>query len=492
MSRSRLVVSLALTLCLSLALVAARDRLAPAAEPAGEGVGGSALALKEGPYLQWTTSSAVTVMWETTVAADSTLRYRREGDTWRERHDSRAVKIHEIRLFALDAGETVEYSVASHDGDSRVESGVHSLRTAPPEPGPFAFTVWGDNQTNPLVFGSLVQRMARGEPDLAMSVGDVVDDGDDYESWGRELLRPLRPLASWVPFYVAIGNHEKDSHWFYDYLAQPGNEHWFSFDYSGCHFVVIDTNYPFTPGSAQYRWLESDLFSRAAREARWLFTFHHHPPYSEIYEEFKYGQVRSFLVPLFEEAGVDVDFSGHIHDYERGIWVPPDTGRRIAWVQTSGAGGRLWEDEYDGEWDQIETVIQYVYHYCRVDVEGSSLRLRAIDTRGRVIDSFELTALPRQGETPPEFRRGDANADRAEDLPDAVAILFWLFQGGGGEPPCIDAADVDDGGDVDLTDAVYLLSHLFRGSPPPPPPWGGCGPDPTPDALSCELELSCP
>jgi hypothetical protein len=141
------------------------------------------------------------------------------------------------------------------------------------------------------------------DPDLAVACGDVVDVGSDYYRWGAELLTPIQPLAKAVPFYVAIGNHEQNSHWFYDYLAQPGNEHWFSFDYAGCHFVIIDSNFAFGPGSPQYEWLVDDLFSPEAKAAKWLLTFHHHPPYSEIYEEVIYDRLRKHLVPLYEAAG---------------------------------------------------------------------------------------------------------------------------------------------------------------------------------------------
>jgi hypothetical protein len=74
------------------------------------------------------------------------------------------------------------------------------------------------------------------------------------------------------------------------------------------------------------------------------------------------------------------------------------------------------------------------------------------------------------------FFRGDADADGALDLTDAVRILLHLFQGGAA-PPCAEAADADDGGTVSLTDAVFLLSFLFRGASPPPlpgPPGGPC------------------
>ncbi|MBI4606994.1 MAG: metallophosphoesterase [Planctomycetes bacterium] len=379
------------------------------------------LGLKEGPYLQWATASEITVMWETTAAADSTVSFRRGGAAaWEEASEPGLVKIHEVRLGGFAAGETVEYSVRSRAGAEEVESEPAELTTNPPGPVPsFGFTVFGDNHVNPAVFGALVRHMVTLSPDLAMSCGDVVNDGNVYEEWGRGFLTPLKPLARSVPFYVAIGNHERNARWFYDYMAQPGNEHWFSFDYAGCHFTVIDTNFPFEPGSEQYRWIEADLFSEAAQRSRWLFAFHHHPPYSEIIDEVIYARVRMHLVPLLESAGVDVDFTGHIHDYERGVYVPPDTGRRIAYVQTSGAGGRLWDDEYAGEWEQIEKVIQYVYHYCDVRIDEKTLSFRAIDLQGNTIDSFTLTESPREVEPPPP-----------PPPPGGEALTQWDFEDG--------------------------------------------------------------
>ena len=68
-------------------------------------------------------------------------------------------------------------------------------------------------------------------------------------------------------------------------------------------------------------------------------------------------------------------------------------------------------------------------------------------------------------------------------LEDALGLLEWLFRGRG--LACRDAADVNDDGRLDLTDAIQLLGYLFRGEGPPPPPFPACGPDPTPDGLSC-------
>ncbi|MCZ6794118.1 MAG: hypothetical protein O7J95_10960 [Planctomycetota bacterium] len=81
------------------------------------------------------------------------------------------------------------------------------------------------------------------------------------------------------------------------------------------------------------------------------------------------------------------------------------------------------------------------------------------------------------------FLRGDAAADGAVDITDAVFTLNHLFLGGRA-PDCQDAADADDNGDLDITDAVYTLSWLFLGGAAPPAPGPAeCGGDPTADEL---------
>ncbi len=82
------------------------------------------------------------------------------------------------------------------------------------------------------------------------------------------------------------------------------------------------------------------------------------------------------------------------------------------------------------------------------------------------------------------FHRGDPNGDGAVDLSDAVAVLNYLFSGGG-EPECEDAADTNDDGRVDISDVLYLLSFLFQAGPSPADPFGDTGGDPTTDNLSC-------
>jgi len=90
------------------------------------------------------------------------------------------------------------------------------------------------------------------------------------------------------------------------------------------------------------------------------------------------------------------------------------------------------------------------------------------------------------------FLRGDSTADGGLDLADVVRILTFLFIGGV-SLDCLDAADVDDSGELDLADAIKSLNYQFvgTGGPPGPPGPFQCGPDPTPDELTCKEFSPC-
>lgn len=91
------------------------------------------------------------------------------------------------------------------------------------------------------------------------------------------------------------------------------------------------------------------------------------------------------------------------------------------------------------------------------------------------------------GATPSSFLRGDANGDGSVDIADVVRIAELLFRNGRA-PRCLDAADSNDDGRVQLTDALFLLFHLVRGELGPPAPYPISGVDPSADPLRCAGE----
>ena len=79
------------------------------------------------------------------------------------------------------------------------------------------------------------------------------------------------------------------------------------------------------------------------------------------------------------------------------------------------------------------------------------------------------------------FKRGDANGNgTVEQITDGVYLNNFLFLGGP-PPPCLDAADANDNGQLNLTDSLVI----FNQGPFPPPGATNCGNENTGDALTC-------
>jgi hypothetical protein len=87
---------------------------------------------------------------------------------------------------------------------------------------------------------------------------------------------------------------------------------YYSFDYKGMHFVVLDVSRWESSGqlpSDQLNWLATDL--AAAQKARYTFVFFHKPFWTATVAEGKPDTLHS----LFKTYGVDAVFNGHNHYY---------------------------------------------------------------------------------------------------------------------------------------------------------------------------------
>ncbi len=77
------------------------------------------------------------------------------------------------------------------------------------------------------------------------------------------------------------------------------------------------------------------------------------------------------------------------------------------------------------------------------------------------------------------------------NIADGVSTLSFLFAGNQALT-CLDAADADDSGQVNVADSIGTFNYLFfNGAPPAPPGPGACGEDPTDDGLGCANPPDC-
>ncbi len=83
------------------------------------------------------------------------------------------------------------------------------------------------------------------------------------------------------------------------------------------------------------------------------------------------------------------------------------------------------------------------------------------------------------------FIRGDSNGDGKLSLADIFTSLRVLYGAPLTERACLDAADVDDSGELNTTDIIRLVTFIFYNTGFPPAPFPEPGVDPTEDAYDC-------
>jgi len=354
------------------------------------------------PYLQFGTQTSMTIMWRTAGLATSTVRFGDTSECSQQKTVDGQHEIHEVKLDGLEPETQYFYAVESAQADgSVVESDVFTFSTAVLEETPFAFAVVGDTQGNPKVSSTFAEMAWAQRPNFVVHAGDLVDKGSNPKHWTEHFFPGMRPLIARVPFYPVIGNHEENSHNYYDYVSLPAPEYFYRFEYGNAEFFMIDSNKNMEPGSEQFKWLKTAL---ADSKATWKIAMHHHPPYSSDEDDYgnlwktrksTRGDLRARqLTELYDQFKVDIVWNGHIHSYER-TW-PVRAGKATErdgtiYMITGGAGGGL---ETAGPFrPNFTNNVKRGHHYCMVFINGRTLEMRAFDLEGRLFDTVTLKKI---------------------------------------------------------------------------------------------------
>jgi len=169
--------------------------------------------------------------------------------------------------------------------------------------------------------------------DMIVHAGDIAyagtSSGGEIEETWDVWSNLVAPVASVVPYMVAIGNHEdyynrtSFMHRFY-MPNNGGNENlWYSIDHGNVHWIFFSTQDDYTPGTPQYNWLQQDLIAanKNRENVGWIIFVTHRPMYcSDTDEESQHipgASIQVALEPILVQYGVDIFFCGHMHMYER-------------------------------------------------------------------------------------------------------------------------------------------------------------------------------
>ena len=335
------------------------------------------------PYLQNVQENGITVQWWTVEETEDnyvkygpSLEYKEQAGT--EYVPSMGKYLHQAKITGLKKGTEYKYKVAS---DS-IESREYSFKTAPDKFTDIHFAILGDGRTDNMeVLGrhrKITDLAWNSNIDFIMEIGDEVCTGETIHWWRflRQLATatdedfPGPPIASHIPYYLAIGNHEiyvprgdgllegygegnltTSMENFIACTDNPPNnsrnplweERFYSFTYGPATFIVLDTNNTsddfydnhdylpdkstpdWEPESEQYLWMIEEL-KKAQENSIFTFICMHPSPYTRGThgnpEEVQSGWHLRALDEVFRQYGVDGVLASHDHLIERCLTGP--------------------------------------------------------------------------------------------------------------------------------------------------------------------------
>ncbi|XOV91267.1 MAG: fibronectin type III domain-containing protein [Bacteroidota bacterium] len=350
------------------------------------------------PYLQDAEPNSIKIMWETSRGEQSLVEWgtspklgkKTSGTAFPVNYSES--RIHEVQLTGLEKLSMYYYRVKT----GKAVSDIYQFKTPPEKSDHHAFQLaaMSDMQIdggNPNKFAEIVQdgilhyleHEFDGEvPEnlaLVMIPGDLVADGGQYYQWKEHFFDPAQDLFSEVPVYPVIGNHEKNSAYYFKYFSLPKNgspefdEHWWYKDYGNVRIIGMDTNDDYQNGT-QLSWLDRVLEKTRNNDSiDFVFAQMHHPHKSELWldgEEDYTGLIVKKLEAFSTETGKpSIHFFGHTHGYSRG----QSRDHKHLWINVATAGGNI---DYWGEFAQRNyeefTVTQDEYGFVMVEVDPNN------------------------------------------------------------------------------------------------------------------------
>jgi len=399
--------------------------------------------LARGPYLQNVSTSVVTLRWRTDVASDSRV--------WlgTQPHDLSVVatdagrgRDHEVRIGGLEPGSRYYYAIGSRE--TQLASGPsYFFETAPVSAEPTRIWVLGDSGTGTSeqreVRDAYYARAGAAETDLILMLGDNAYERGTDSDYQAKLFDVYRDILRHAPLWPTFGNHEgltasSESQVgpYYDIFMLPregeaggvasGTEAYYSFDFGNVHFICLNSyDVSRAPDGPMVTWLQRDL---AANDRDWTIAYFHHPPYSKGAHDSDVNplmsEMRTNVLPVLEQYGVDLVLTGHSHSYERSMLVDGFYGRsgalRPRMILDDGSGREGETGAYtkpalgpvphagtvyavvgvsgEAKAADLDHPVMYtsrsILGSMVIDVDGNRLDAAQIDNTGATIDSFTI------------------------------------------------------------------------------------------------------
>ncbi|CAG2165832.1 unnamed protein product, partial [Oppiella nova] len=324
--------------------------------------------------------------------------------------------IHRVKLTGLQAGVTYEYKCQTDDNWSDV---FKFKALGNDSDTPLSVAVYGDlGLENGVSTPQLKKDVKKGLYDTIFHVGDIAYNlNKDGGKVGDDFMNEIQDIAANVPYQVCPGNHEDKRNFTHyinrfsmiDFKSQRMHNHYYSLDLGSAHFIFFSSELYFWSDyftdhhlKWQYEWLENDLKDANKPENRqkrpWIITLAHRPMYcikdndedcfehESILRKGRSGDDLKLvthygLEDLFYRYGVDIQFYGHKHMYERSYPIYDSKAYKGTDVYTNpkapihiitGVGGTTDRPSLKKELPDWTAFYARDYGYTRMNVQNKT------------------------------------------------------------------------------------------------------------------------
>ncbi|MFO0564096.1 MAG: metallophosphoesterase family protein [Polyangiaceae bacterium] len=328
------------------------------------------------------------------------------------------MRTHEAHVCGLSANTTYYYKV----GGPGAWSAVYDVATAP-APGSaekFKFALVGDSRSGADIFAQIQEKLSGEGVDFEVFSGDFVDNPQNQTHWealfdGKSGSFTTQQMLASRPLMPVNGNHDNLTAYYVGQFALPQEqstgelaqgEEWYSFDYGNAHFLMLDSEA--TDLSAQVDFMRADMKKVDRQKTPWVFAVFHTTPYTcGSTHKSDSDEPRAKWQPVFDELEVDMVLTGHVHNYQRTVPIRgfkpgttdgapaqatangvPVKGSGTLYVVSGGASGDLYGVDPPASC-YFSQVTEKVHHYVVIEIEGKTLRYKALRLDGTELDKFE-------------------------------------------------------------------------------------------------------
>ncbi len=332
------------------------------------GSDGSA-SVTRGPYLQIGTPNSTVVRWRTNVATNSRVSIgTTQGSLTLHTDDASITTEHEVLVSNLSPSTKYFYSIGSTTQTLAGNDANHFFITSPVAGSITPTRIWvlGDSGTANInaaaVRNAYFNFTGATHTNLWLMLGDnAYNSGTDSE-YQAAVFDMYPTMLRQSVLWPALGNHDTASSSnppaslpYFAMFTLPtgaqaggiasGTEKYYSFDYANIHFICLDSMTSDRSASGPMAtWLRADL---ASSTRQWTIAFWHHPPYTkgshDSDTESNLMQMRQNMLPILEDAGVDLVLTGHSHSYERSFLIDGHYGTSSTFtnaMKKDGSSGR--------------------------------------------------------------------------------------------------------------------------------------------------------